>query len=231
MNDLAVATSLATSPSSAFAALRERPRFWFPLLAVTVTTAVVIAWYYSVVDIDWLKEQMFGNNPDFQKMAPEQRAGAMSFVGRNTMLIGGILGTFIGMPIAFLVSALYYFVAAKITKVPVGYKPWFSMVCWVSLPIVLNSIAAVLFLLLRDNDQIGPGVLQPLSLNELFFHLPMGAKGQTFLESLSIPAFLSTALSIIGVRTFSQRSWLYSAIVALIPAVLIYGIWAFIAFR
>jgi len=231
MNDLTVATSLATSPSSAFAELRERPRFWFPLLLVTISSALVIAWYYGVVDIDWLKEQLFGNNPDFQKMSAEQRAGAMSFVGRNTMLISGIVGTFIGMPVAFLISALYYLVAAKITRVPLGFKHWFSLVCWASLPIVLNSVAAVLFLLLRDNDQIGPGVLQPLSLNELVFHVPLGSKGQTFLDSLSIPAFLSMALSVVGVHAFSQRSWLYSAIVALIPAVLIYGIWAFFAFR
>jgi uncharacterized membrane protein YhdT len=155
----------------------------------------------------------------------------MGFVGRNTLLISGIVGTFIGMPIAFLVSALYYLVAAKVTKVPLGYKHWFSMVCWASLPILLNSVVAVIFMLLRDNDQIGPSVLQPLSLNELLFHRPLGSQGQTFLDSLSIPAFISMGLSIIGVRTFSQRSWAYSAVVALIPVVLIYGIWAFFAFR
>jgi hypothetical protein len=231
MNDLAVATSLATSPSSAFAELRERPRFWFPLLVVTISTAVVIAWYYSVVDIEWLKEQLFGNNPDMQKMAPEQRAAAMGFVGRNTLLVSGIVGTFIGMPAVFLISALYYLIAANVTKVPLGYKHWFTLVCWASLPILLNTVASILFLLLRDNDQIAPGVLQSLSLNELVFHRPPGAKGQTFLDSLSIPAFLSMALSIIGVRVFSQRSWRYSAIVALLPAVLLYGIWAFFAFR
>src|SRR3954467_9788370 len=105
-----------------------------------------------------------------QKMAPEQRAAALGFVGRNTLLISGIVGTFIGMPAAFLLSALYYLIAANVTKVPLGYKHWFSMVCWASLPILLNSVAALIFLLLRDNDQIGPGVLQPLSLNELLFH-------------------------------------------------------------
>lgn len=231
MNDLAVATSLATSPSSAFAELRERPRFWFPLLVITISTALVVTWYYSVVDIDWLKEQLFGSNPDIQKLAPEQRAAAMSFVGRNTMMIGGVVGTFIGMPIVFLISAVYYLIAANVTKVRLGYKHWFSLVCWASLPILLNSVAGALFLLLRDNDQITPAVLQSLSLNELLFHVPLGAKGQAYLDSLSIPAFLSIALSIVGVHSFSQRSWLYSAVVALIPVVLIYGIWAFFAFR
>ena len=231
MNDLSVASSLATAPSAAFADLRERPRFWFPLLAICISSAVVIAWYYSVVDIDWLKEQLFGNNPDMQKMPPEQRMAAMNFVGRNTMMIGGIVGTFIGMPIAFLLGGLYYFIAAKITKVPLGFKHWFSLVCWASLPIVLSSIAAIIILLLRDNDQVLPSVLQALSLNELVFHRPLGSPGQAFLDSLNIPAFLSMVLAVIGTHVFSQRSWQYSAIVALLPSVLIWGIWAIFAFR
>lgn len=231
MNDLSVATALATSPSSAFAELRERPRFWLPLLAIVITSAFVIGWYYSVVDIEWLKELMFSNNPDIQKMAPEQRAQAMAFVGRNTMLFGSMFGVLVGVPIIYLISALYYFIVAKITKVPLGFRHWFTLVSWSALPGLLSTVAAVIFLLLRDNDQIAPGVLQPLSLNELVFHVPMGAKGQTFLEALNIPAILSSVLSIIGVRVFSQRSWQYSTIVALIPVVLLYGIWAFLAFR
>lgn len=231
MNDFAVATSLATSPSSAFTELRERPRFWFPLLLLVISSAIVVTWYYSVVDVEWLKEQLFGNNPDMQKVPAEQRAAAMSFVGRNSLVVGGIVGTFIGMPAVFLISALYYLIAANVTKVRLGYKHWLTLVCWASLPILLNTVASVLFLLLRDNDQIAPGILQSLSLNELLFHRPPGAKGQTFLDSLSIPAFLSMALSIIGVRVFSQRSWLYSSVVALLPMVLLYGIWAFFAFR
>jgi len=231
MNDLSVATALATSPSSAFAELRERPRYWLPLLAIVITSAFVIGWYYSVVDIEWLKELMFSNNPDIQKMAPEQRAQAMAFVGRNTMLFGSMFGVLIGVPIVYLISALYYFIVAKITKVPLGFKHWFTLVSWAALPGLLSTVAAVIFLLLRDNNQIAPGVLQPLSLNELLFHVPMGARGQTFLEALNIPAILSCVLSIIGVRVFSQRSWQYSTIVALTPVVLLYGIWAFFAFR
>ena len=161
MNDLSVATSLATAPSSAFAELRERPRFWLPLLAIVVTSAFVIGWYYSVVDIDWLKELIFGNNPDVQKMAPEQRAQAMAFVGRNTMLFGSLFGVLIGVPIVYLISALYYFIVAKITKVPLGFKHWFTLVSWSALPGLLSTIAAVIFLILRDNNQIAPGVLQP----------------------------------------------------------------------
>ena len=51
---------------AAFAELRERPRFWFPLLLLVATTAALNYWYFSMVDIEWFKDAMFGNNPDMQ---------------------------------------------------------------------------------------------------------------------------------------------------------------------
>ena len=43
--------------------------------------------------------------------------------------------------------------------------------------------------------------------------------GQALLESLSIPGVLTWALMIIGVHTWSQRSWAFSAIFVLLPVV------------
>lgn len=231
MNDLAVATALATSPTSAFTELRERPRFWFPLVIVVLATAVIVAWYYSVVDIEWLKDALYSNNPDFMKMPEAQRTQAMAFVGRKMMLISGVVGTCMGLPFFYLLNSLYMLLAAKVTKVQYGLKHWFTLTSWSALPALLGALLAAIFLLIRDNDQIGPGVLQPLGLNELLFHLPLGSKAQTYLDALNIPGMLSWVLAIIGVRTWTQRSWLFSAIFVLLPAVLLFGIWGFFAFR
>jgi hypothetical protein len=198
---------------------------------VALTTGAMMAWYYSVVDIDWLREQLFASNADIQKMAPEQRAAAMNFVGRNMLLISSVVGACMGIPFFYLLTALYFLVVAKVAKIPLGLKHWFSLVSWCSLPVLLNVLAAVIFLLLRDNDQIAPGVMQPLSLNELVLHIPMGAKGQTFFESMSIPAILNSILTIIGMRAWSERSWLFCTFVSLLPVALIYGVWAIFAFR
>jgi len=231
MNDLSVAANLVTAPSSAFAELRERPRFWFPLLLIVVTSMFVIGWYYSVVDIEWLKELMFANNPKIQQLPADQRAAAMNMMSRNTLLFGSLFGILVGVPFFYVITALYYLLVASITKVPLGFKHWFTLVSWTALPGLLGTVTAVIFLLLRGNDQITPGVLQPLSLNELFFHLPLGAKGQTFLEAVNIPAILSCVLAIIGLRVWTQRSWQYCAIVALVPVALVWGIWALLAYR
>jgi hypothetical protein len=225
MNNLALSMTLATAPSSAFAELRERPRFWFPLVLVTVTSAALAFWYYSIVDIEWLKDAMFSKMPD------QQRAAAMGMMTRTTLLWSSVVGTFIAYPIVMAVSALYWFVAGKVTRLSPQYKHWFAFSCWTSLPLLISSVVAAIFLLIGDSPQISPGALQPLSLNELIFHLPMGSPGQTLLESLNVPAILTWALAIIGVHVWSQRSWLFSTIFVLLPAVAFYGIWAFFAFR
>lgn len=231
MNDLAVASALATSPASAFTELRERPRFWFPLIVVVAATALIVTWYYSVVDIEWLKDALYSNNPDFMKMPESQRAQAMSFVGRKTMLISGVIGTCMGLPFFYLLNSLYLLLAAKVTKVPYGLKHWFTLTSWAALPALISALVAAIFLLIRDTDQIGPGILQPLGLNELLFHRPLGDKGQAFLDALNLPGMLSWLLAIIGVRTWTGRSWLFSSVFVLLPAVLLFGIWGFFAFR
>lgn len=231
MNNLALAGALATAPSTAFAELRERPRFWFPLLLVVFATAGIVFWYYSIVDIEWFKDTMFSSNPKFQQMSEEQRTLAMSLYTRKTLLWGSVVSTFIVLPIVFVLEALYLLVAAKVTKLPQGFKHWFALSCWSSLPLLLGSVVAAILLFLSDTAQVSPAVMQSMSLNELLFHVPVGGPGYTLLESLTIPAFLSYALMIIGIRVWSQRSWAFSAIFILLPTVGIYGCWAFFAFR
>lgn len=233
MNNIALSIALATAPSSAFEDLRQRPRFWFPLLLLVVTTLGLVYWYYSIVDIEWLKDVMFSNNPDIQALPPDQRAAAMALYGRNMLLWGSVVGAVFGIPIVFLVWALYLLLAAKVTKLApdLRFKHWFAFSAWTSLPLLVSSVVSVILLLLSDTSQISPGVMQPLSLNELVFHRPIGSPGQGMLDMLSIPAFLSWALMIIGVRVWSQRSWAFSTLFILVPTVVIYGIWAFVAFR
>ncbi|HET9862875.1 MAG TPA: YIP1 family protein [Steroidobacteraceae bacterium] len=228
MNNLALTINLATAPSSAFGELRERPRFWFPLLLLVACTAGVIAWYYSIVDIDWLKEQMFGNNPG---LSDQERAVAMGMMNRTTLLWGSVVGAIFITPIFLLVAALILWLAARVTKVPQGFKHWFALACWASLASLLSLIVSAILLLLSDSPQISPGVMQPLSLDELLFHRPVGSPGQSVLAALGVPSLLTWFLMIVGVHTWSQRSWTFSAAFVLVPLVVIYGLWAFFAFR
>jgi len=228
VNNIALTVALATAPSTAFAELRERPRFWFPLLVVVFSTVAVLYWYYSVVDIEWLKELVFSNS-DLQILPPDQRAEAMAMLDRNTMLWGSVAGSIFDTAIVFLSSASCFLLAAKLTRLPQGFKHWFAFSCWTAMPMLLSAVVAAIMLITSDSPQVSPSVVQPLSINELL-HRPMGSPGQSLLESLSIPSLLSWILMILGVRVWSQRSWAFSTAFVLLPIACIYGIWAFLAF-
>lgn len=227
MNNLALTVALATAPSSAFVELRERPRFWFPLLLLVAAAFAINYWYFSTVDIEWLKDTMFSNNAD---MKDAERAAAMGMITRTTLLWGSVVGGVIIIPIVFLVSALYLLLAAKVTKLPQGFKHWFALVCWTALPQFLSIVVAAILMILSDNSQVSPSVVEPLSLNSLVLHRPMGP-GYAFFESLTIPGVLRWILMIIGVRTWSQRSWAFSSLFIVLPVVVYYGIWSTFAFR
>jgi hypothetical protein len=230
-NNLAVSVALATAPSSAFEELRERPKFWFPLLLLVASTAAIVYWYYSIVDIEWFKDAMYGNNPDFQKLPEAERARAMAMLGRNTLLWGAVISAIFVMPIFMLLQALYLRLAAKVTKLPQGFKHWLALSCWSALPMLLSTVAAALLLIISDTPQVSPSTMQPFSINELLLHRPMGSPGYALFESLSIPSLLSWLLMIIGVRVWSQRSWVFSVIFILLPIVVIYITWSAFAFR
>jgi hypothetical protein len=227
-NDLELTLALMTAPSSAFAELRNRPRSWFPLLLVVLTSAGLVYWYYSTVDLEWLKDTVLSKAPNVQKLTEAERAARMSRVDRNDLLLSHVIGTLVFIPLFSVLQAWYFLLAAKVTKLPHSFNHWLALTCWCALPALLGRIASAILILQADTTQLAMSLQNPLSLNALLFHVGRGAPGYELLEVLSIPFILSWALTLIGVRAWSQRSWAYSATMFLLPSVVTYGIWVFI---
>ena len=67
-------------------------------------------------------------------------------------------------------------------------------------------------------------------MNELFFHFEPADSGYALLSSISLVQLLTLLLMVIGVQTWSKRSWLLSIVVVLAPRLVIYGVWYWFAF-
>src|ERR1041384_6647665 len=94
MNNMELMGAIVTSPSAAFADLKEKPRFVFPLVVTTVTTMAILFWYYSIVDFEWLKDRMFSANPSFGNMTEQQReqaAKAAKMMSANFLMWSSII--------------------------------------------------------------------------------------------------------------------------------------------
>lgn len=229
MNSWAVVQALVFEPRRAFAELRARPRYGLPLLLVLVATVALSVWYQLKVDPAWLMDLQLRNSGFADRLTEEQIAQQVQAAGGNIgmqAVIGGVAAG-IAVVIFFLLNAVYLLLAGKVTNVQFGFRHWLSLVSWSSLPSLLPVIPAVITLLTATSNQIDPGAIQPLSLNALFFHRAMGEPGYTLLTSLQVTTFLSLYLSIVGVKEWSGRSWLFSTVFAALPTVLVFGIWGY----
>lgn len=221
--------ALAFEPRKAFAELRARPRFWMPLLLLVIATAGVTTWYQVVVDAEWLVDLQLRNSSFAGQLTEAQiEAQVRNASGTGTLraVVSGI-ATALLLPLVYVITAVYYLLAGKITNVRADFRQWFAFACWTSLPSVVAVIPAAVVLLTATSGQIDPGDVQALSLNALFFHRPMGAPGYSLLTSINLPMLVSLYLAIFGVKEWSGRSWLFSTVFAALPLVLLFGIWGF----
>jgi hypothetical protein len=227
MTNLNLIVLLATQPRRAFEELDARPRILFPLLLGLLTTVGLLLWYYAVVDIDWLIDQSLTSSPRAAAMTEAQRAQAAAFLSRRVLMWSSVGGGIVLVLLMRTLEAAYFMLVGKVTNVQRSFKHWFALAWWTSLPLLLTLVPTVLLMLLRHSDQFAADVLQPLSLNALFFNRGMGASGYTLLTTLTLLHPLAWLLSVIGLKTWSGRSWPYSALVVLLPIVICYGCWAF----
>jgi hypothetical protein len=214
-----------TSPSKAFAALKETPLFALPMWLLILCTAGTLALYYAGVDLAWMQDQMATQ----AKLSPDQAAAFR--ISRPVILWGSVIGVVVSLMVVQLISALYFTVAGNITNVRYSFRHWFAFTWWIGTPQILGAIPALLLLLLTDTSQLDASALNPLSLNELVFQRKLGEPGYTFLTSIGLIHIAVWWLSVVGVKVWSGRSTLFCVVFALLPSVLIYGIWALFAFR
>lgn len=227
MNNMEMSSALITSPSAAFADLKEQPKFWFPLLAVLVSTVAVLIWYYSFVDFDWLVDRMMSADP---RMSEEQRTQAMAMMKPGFIMWSSVISVIVFVTAARALEALYFSLAGNITNVRHSYLQWFALSCWTAFPHVIGALGMAAFLLTSGTNQVSNEELQVLSLNELLFHVPLGGKGYVLLSSITILHPWVWWLTVVGVRVWTQRSWLFSTVFGLLPPIVVYGVWALIAF-
>jgi hypothetical protein len=234
MNNLSLASALLFEPRKAFDEIGQRPRYGFALLLAIASSVAVIVWYRSVVDLAWLTDQTLRANQFVlsrlsEAQIEEQVKRASERSGLGTVFAG--VGTALGTVIAYLISTLYMMLAGKITNVQRSFRQWFAFISWANLPNALSLIPSGFVLLSATTTQILQADLKPLSLNALLFQLAPTEPGYTLLSYIDLIQIFCMYLSVVGVKVWSGRSWLFSTVFALLPAALVFGIWALISLR
>lgn len=213
-------TQVFYEPAAAFAALKQRPRAWLPLILLYVASLGLMVWYFQTVDMEW----MIGNSfpPD---MAAEQREAAAKTMSRGVMMGMGIAGVLVGTLVVFSLYGFYFWLAGKLASMDLSFKSGFALAAWASLP-GLIGVPLMALQIVTSNGQLAFENADMLSLNYLLVHAAPHTTWAGIASSAKLTDLWFIALCAIGLRTWTGKSGATCAVIAALPYVVIYGAWA-----
>jgi hypothetical protein len=216
---------IITSPNKAYDGIRGHNGWlWWPLLITITLGATLQVWYLGWVDFDWfIEQQVRAANPEDQA----QVAQAMEMMSPGMMMSFAAIGAVIGSFVLYLIQTVYLHLAAKMAGGgDFRFGDWFSFTAFTWFVSVFASLAAIVVILTASDNRLPAESLAPLSLNNLLVHASPGDPWFTWATYLGLPTLWIIGLTILGYAHWTESSMAKSAIIASLPFVLIFGIWA-----
>ncbi len=223
--------NIITAPKLAFPAIKEKPSILFPLGLMLAVAIGSMLYFYATVDFAWMIEQMV-NAQTVGKSDAERDAMHKAMSSMSSTVMGGssVAGLVIGISIIYSILAAYLMLVNKLLDSEnLGFKAWFSFICWCSIPAIFSSLASLINVMLASNGQITLEAINPFSFNNLFLHLVPSDRLFGPLNAWDPMMLWSMGLMIFGFNQWTGKSIAKSAAIVLAPNVIIYGIWIAIA--
>lgn len=212
-------------PTRTFESLENKPSAWLPVVVMIAVSLAVMMWYFSMVDIAWLSEQMFAKVKDVA-----QREKMVSMMSRQTQMMMVSGGIVIGTPIILAILGVYFMIVGKVMSKQFSFGKGFALAAWSMLvPSLIGSVLVVIQILMSSNGQIAMQELNPLTLNQLVFHYEMGHPLAGVLDAFSVGNIWTMFLLATGLSVWAKVSKTAAWTAVLIPFVTITGIWLAIA--
>ena len=224
MNQL---VNIFLEPSKVFNELNEKPNFWLPIVLIAVSSAVMVLWYFQVVDSEFFMDQTLAQSG--REMTAAEIAQAKQFMpGTAVMGYFGAGAALIFTPIMFLVFGVYVFLASKVTGQAHSFKKSMSLVSWSSMPSLIGVVIACIGIAMM-NPQTMLDSLMLTKIDPLLVNLPFDHAYKTLAKSLDLIMFWTVFLLALGWKNWGKTSWTQAITVAALPSVGIFGgmlVWA-----
>ena len=217
---------IVVAPNQVFSRLKDKATWFLPWLLVFVLVASVQFGFFSLVDSEYLLDQLIEQSLQPGIAESDLRATLQVQVDNKTLLVvSSVIGVLIALLLILAIRAAYFYFISKLSDNIISYKSWYSLVAWCSVPTVFTALAAWLVILSSDN-MIDINGLNPLNLNYLLFK----SEGDfsRWLTAIDLIAMWGVVLTILGYKSFTSCSTTKASIIVLSSYILIFGIWALI---
>ena len=223
--------NVLVSPVEAFGALKSRTLFLYPFFAVILAQALMIFYYYQVVDFPWFINDMVANLPeDTPRQTRDMVAESQMKMGAGVLGIISAVSITVVFPVVFLLFAGYLALVSLARGDGIKFGQWFGLVCWSAVPALIASAASMVTISLSEDGRLGQADINPLTLNNLFFQLRANEPGASFFNTVDLSALWSMVLVAIGYRTWTGKKSVASTVIVLLPGLLLYGSIALFSF-
>ncbi len=163
MSELGRLAGVFWEPKPVFQDLAERPRFWVPLLILTILGTVYIAAFANWVGFETLIRRQLESNERIQQMPADQQERAIEMslrVAAPMSYVSAVAGMAIAsLVVAAILLACFNFLGGA----GIRFKQAFSITCYSFLPSGLASILALIVMFLKDPADFD--LQNPLPLN------------------------------------------------------------------
>jgi hypothetical protein len=215
-------------PTKVFDDLARHPRYVVPLLLLAVFSAILPLWYFLSVDPSWYQQHALLAAGADVSAADMEKARAMMPGTKALAWIGAASGVVVVLVMACL-YALYLMLAGKVAGAPMSFKRGLSLVSWSNMPALLAVVVA-----LAGVATMAPNTpletLMLTNVDPLLVQVSPDSPWLGLARGFSLLNLWTWFLLALGWRTMTRAGWLQSAVVALVPAAVIYGVMALFAF-
>ncbi len=214
-------------PAKVFTQQKEKPSPWLPMLILALVSAALFLTYYNRVDPEWLNGQMMAQMGDEMTAAQlEQTKSTMP--GAKTIGYISAAGAAVMIPVLLLIMGVYYLLAGKVLGRNLGFMHGWALGAWGGFPAVLGMLVGFVGALTMA-PQTAQESLMLTYIDPLFVQLPRDHALSGFAKGFDLLSIWSIGLTALGWKVMTGSRWGEAIAVAIIPSVVIYGVWLIVA--
>lgn len=213
-------------PGRTVGELASSPRHAMPIATLAVGTALMLAWYYSRLDYSWFAEYLVGANPILASV------GRKFTLRRETVMLPATLSAAVNIMLAWLLTSVYLWLAAKLAGADRPAGQWFALASWACVPQILVLPLSVALVWMHPDGRFGPEQLDPTTIEMLLGGIAPGNPWHAVASRIGIASAWSWAILAIGFRRWTGATMLAALATVVAPyALYIGGQYAFALLR
>jgi hypothetical protein len=196
-NEFSRVIGVYLDPRETFRDVSARPRWWVPMIVISLCSLVFIYCFSQRVGWDRMIRQTLESSTRMQNLPPEQRERAIE-MGARFAPISGYATAVVGRPLSILICAGIFllvfnvFLGAKIT-----FQQGMAVTAYSFLTLALSSILSTVTLFLKSPEDFD--IRNPLAFNLGFFLSDDSASKAMIALANSIDLFSLWTLAVLAI--------------------------------